>query len=611
MKYTTWRATLMCGLAVSLGSVGLPTHGTVGAEEFAQLGGGGKGGGGGGGKVGGGNRGNGGGGGNIHVGGGMPRGGGVQGGGNFQHPNNGSRLQAPTRVPTQQPHNAGQPLNINRTPSLSRPTFHQTQKPVINPRIQGQNAVGTQLNLPGANIRGHGNVGVRNNLGVGSALNLNGGNAAGINHRPYVGNTVNLGGRSINVGSNAYQPAYSRHSGYHGFWNGNRGYGVGSGVVNNLGYGQGYNYGNLGGYGSGWGLGVGNNLGYGNGYGYNGLTSGYGGYGGGYGGYGYQPFGWGLGGWGLGSLMYNSGYLGYSNPYYNNTSSSVYNYSQPIPVSYNTAYQVAQDDPNSADELLNAADAAFQQNDFDKSLDLANQGIKQYPDDAVFHEFRALVLFARTDYQQAAAAIHSVLAIGPGWDWTTLSSMYADVGTYTTQLRALEAFTKANPGDAGSRFLLAYHYLSCGHTTDAARNLMQVVKLMPTDRIAADVLRMVSAPATNATPAATPRESTPTVAEVKPIDPMLLVGSWQAARPDNSTFQLKLTDDAMFTWSFAAKDQKAQEFGGTYSLDKNILALERKDGGSLIAQITPNGDGKFNFKLVGAPGDDLGLDFHK
>lgn len=596
MKYTTWLATLMCSLAVSLNSVGLLAHSTAGAEEIAQLGidGGSKG-------DGEGNRGKGGGGNKQGSGSGGVQGGGPSSRGDkTPQSNNGSRVQVPSDVKTQQPLNAGQPQNINRSPSLSRPNLRPTQKPVVAPRVQGQSADGTRLPLPGANDRG--NPGVRNNLSVGSELKLNGGNAAGINHRPFVGNTVNLDGRSINIGSNAYQPAYSRHSGYHGFWNGNRGYGVGSEVVNNLGYGPGSNNVNFGAYGIGWGLGLGNNLGYNNGNG-------------GYGGYGYQPFGWGLGGWGLGSLMYNSGYLGYSNPYYSNSGALGHNYSQPIPVAYNTAYQVAHPDPNSAEELLNAADAAFQQNDFDKALDLADQGVKQYPDDAVFHEFRALVLFARSDYQQAAAAIHSVLAIGPGWDWTTLSSMYASVDVYTGQLRTLEAFTKANPQDAGSRFLLAYHYLSCGHTADAARHLTQVVKLMPADRIAADVLRMVAAPVTKATPGAAPsppsKELSTTIAETKPINLMLLFGSWQAARPNGSTFQLKLTDDAMFTWSFAAKDQKSQEFSGNYTLDKNILVLERKDGGSLIAQVTPDGNGKFNFKLVGAPGDDSGLDFHK
>ena len=42
-----------------------------------------------------------------------------------------------------------------------------------------------------------------------------------------------------------------------------------------------------------------------------------------------------------------------------------------------------------------------------------------------------------------------------------------------------------------------------------------------------------------------------------------------------------------------------------------MLALERKDGGSLIAEVTPGGDAKFNFKMLGGPADDPGLDFSK
>ena len=41
--------------------------------------------------------------------------------------------------------------------------------------------------------------------------------------------------------------------------------------------------------------------------------------------------------------------------------------------------------------------------DYDAALDIVNKGIAQYPDDAVLHEFRSLVLFARQDYQQSAA----------------------------------------------------------------------------------------------------------------------------------------------------------------------------------------------------------------
>ena len=89
------------------------------------------------------------------------------------------------------------------------------------------------------------------------------------------------------------------------------------------------------------------------------------------------------------------------------------------------------------------------------------------------------------------------------------------------------------------------------------------------------------------------------------------MGSWKAARADGSTFDLNLTNASTFNWSFAQKGQPAQAFGGTYTVEGNVLALERKDGGSLIAEVTPAGDSKFNFKMLGAPEDDKGLDFQK
>jgi tetratricopeptide (TPR) repeat protein len=319
--------------------------------------------------------------------------------------------------------------------------------------------------------------------------------------------------------------------------------------------------------------------------------------------------------------MYNSGYLGYSNPYYNDSYGSFgnYNYSQPIPVYYNSSMAVVTNGANSPDEVMDAATDAFRQGDYDAALDIINKGIAQFPDDAVLHEFRSLVLFARRDYQQSASTIHSVLAVGPGWDWTTLSSMYASVPIYTEQFRALEAFTRANPQDAASRFLLAYHYMSCGHPDAAARRLQEVVKLMPNDRVAADVLKMVSAPQPRqpGQPGETVQQPTPLPPEepsrpaVRPIDPAMLVGTWKAARPDGSKFDLTLTNDGKFTWSFAQKGQAAQAFGGSYSVEGNVLALERKDGGSLIAEVTPGGEAKFNFKLLGAPAEDPGLDFSR
>ena len=183
---------------------------------------------------------------------------------------------------------------------------------------------------------------------------------------------------------------------------------------------------------------------------------------------------------------------------------------------------------------------------------------------------------------------------------------------YTAQLRRLEAYVGSQPDSPDSHFLLGYHYMTCGHPDDAARSLREVVRLMPNDRVAADVLKMVAAP----DPAQSGQAPAPVGDQAarptpKPIDAATLVGTWNATRPDGSRFDLNLTQDAKFTWSFAQKDQAAQKFDGAYTVEGNILALERQGGGTLVAEITPSPDGKFNFKMLGAPDDDKGLTFQK
>ena len=74
-------------------------------------------------------------------------------------------------------------------------------------------------------------------------------------------------------------------------------------------------------------------------------------------------------------------------------------------------------------------------------------------------------------------------------------------------------------------------------------------------------------------------------------------------------FDLTLTPEKTFTWKFSPKGQPPQEFSGKYTVEVNVLALERKDGGSLIGTVTPGSAKTFNFRLMGAPPEDKGLDF--
>jgi hypothetical protein len=89
------------------------------------------------------------------------------------------------------------------------------------------------------------------------------------------------------------------------------------------------------------------------------------------------------------------------------------------------------------------------------------------------------MLFALGRYKEAAAADYAVRSAGPGWDWTTMDALYPSVDVYTEQLRVLEQYAKSHPTASDARFLLAYHYLTCGYTDAAAVQLKDVVRLDP------------------------------------------------------------------------------------------------------------------------------------
>jgi Tetratricopeptide repeat len=253
-----------------------------------------------------------------------------------------------------------------------------------------------------------------------------------------------------------------------------------------------------------------------------------------------------LGGAPVGSWLGLTGdTFAYDNPYYAAPPSTVdvpeaLNYSSPIPVPTGddaaSAYPTApsddiaaedsgdqvssetstqSEDPTvrAANELFDAAREAFKRGDYATAQADVEKAIEQLPSDAVLHEFRALTLFAQGQYSEAAAALYAVLAAGPGWDWATMSSLYPDVSVYAQQLRALEDYDRQHPTAGDARFLLAYHYLVLGYKDEAVKQLREVVRLTPNDKLSAALLKAL----TSATPApsGTPRPA-PLTAEPRP-----------------------------------------------------------------------------------------------
>jgi len=307
-------------------------------------------------------------------------------------------------------------------------------------------------------------------------------------------------------------------------------------------------------------------------------------------------------------MLWNWGYASYSNPYYVAApagSTVVYDYSQPIQVAAadeSGQYPTDQVSEPAMDKFDQAREA-FRNQDYDGAMQLVNESLKEMPNDAVLHEFRALILFAQGKYDEAAGVIYAVLSAGPGWDWTTLSGMYANVDTYTQQLRDLEAYRNEHPDQANIRFLLAYHYITCGHTDAAVKELRKIVQLNPDDQLSKQLLDGMTSKDEP------PQEAEPPETKPQP-EGAKLEGTWKAERGDDR-FELKLGGDGNFLWSYT-HDGKTDTFKGTYTEGKGVLTLVPEDGGSaMVANLSWDGSDAFNFRMTGSPPNDPGLNFAK
>jgi tetratricopeptide (TPR) repeat protein len=299
------------------------------------------------------------------------------------------------------------------------------------------------------------------------------------------------------------------------------------------------------------------------------------------------------------------GYCSYINPYYTTpivVGSTAIDYSQPI-VLAQPPVQAPVGDIES--QLIDPARRAFAAGDYARALRLADQAIAEQPADTVLHEFRSLILFATGQYKAAAESAYAVLSVGPGWDWTTLSGFYPDVNVYAQQLRSLEDYADAHPEAPDAHFLLAYHYLTCGHTDAAAAQLRELVRLNPQDRLATQLLASLNAPQeTEAVAAAGMAEP------AQPVNAAALVGNWKARQPDGTTIALTMSGDSKYTWQ-VTRQGKPQTFSGPYTLADNVLILKQGNSPTMVGQVALSADGRLNFKLANDNPADPGLTFSR
>jgi tetratricopeptide (TPR) repeat protein len=355
-----------------------------------------------------------------------------------------------------------------------------------------------------------------------------------------------------------------------------------------------------------------------------------------------------FGRWSFGPVYYVSGYGQFRNPFLNDARRNVpeqLDYSQVIedipddeePPALSTSTDpgaTAATGPNeetAADRLkylvrspevkaglksFDAASDAFQKKDYQSALQETDAALEHLPDDTAIHEFRALIFFARGDYQSAAEILYAVLAVSPGCDWTTLSSRYSDQEEYPRQLQALEAFHKEHPESAAAAFLRACHYTSCRHYEAAVKQFQTAVRLLPEDDLVPALAALVSGAVETERTEGSPRPANapppaPAVApqeqENQPIARARLVGQWKAFRGGTTAIQLTLGDDARFVW-VATREGKPRQIAGHYALEGNVLFLGAGSG-TLIGRVEMKKQRGFNFTLLDGGPPRPGLDF--
>lgn len=327
----------------------------------------------------------------------------------------------------------------------------------------------------------------------------------------------------------------------------------------------------------------------------------------------FSPWGYGYGGYGYGGY----GYGAYYNPYCTYAPQIVYvttlpanYYVQPIPVPA---------DPNAnnqtnADPAVAAAYAQveegrtlFRNGDYKGALTKFDSALEKLNSDPVVHELRALTLFAMGDYHGAAATLNALLAVAPGMDWASMSSLYSNADEYTRQLRQLEQFVGANKTDAAARFVLGYHYLVTNHPDSAAGQFKKAVELEPRDAVAQKLLDSITGKSSSTAGNASPTPAGSATGSPTPLQTDL-IGNWKATADDGTQFQMSLDNAGQFVWTATPPKGEAMRQTGKFTATPEKLILDSAgQQESLIVRVDSGGPDQFQFWVT----DDKALTFHR
>jgi hypothetical protein len=83
------------------------------------------------------------------------------------------------------------------------------------------------------------------------------------------------------------------------------------------------------------------------------------------------------------------------------------------------------------------------------------------------------------------------------------------------------------------------------------------------------------------------------------------------ARRGEDQFDLRIDDQANFTWSATPKGQESMTLTGQAATADDTLILESAEQGTMAGVVKSGGPDKFQFIVAGSPPDDEGLTFER
>jgi tetratricopeptide (TPR) repeat protein len=329
-------------------------------------------------------------------------------------------------------------------------------------------------------------------------------------------------------------------------------------------------------------------------------------------GLGYQPglgLGSGIPAWLIGPMVYDWRYYDYSNPFLAAVppdalgETRAHDYSHPIFV---LAPPPTEDLLDEALGKFQSARDAFRREDYARSLQLTDEAMRLMPNDPALQQFRALALFALHRYDEAAATLYAVLAVVPGWDWTTVIGLFARPENYTRELRTLESYAGENPRSTAARFVLAYHYLSTGYVQQAADQWEQVLLGQPNDSLSAQLIPWLRG--LSPAGAASLAQNQPDPSATKPLGK--LERTWVARLTPDTSIKLSFLPRGHVVWQVSQRGSNRRIEGYSFYL-RGILTVSEDQDKALMGTVHWQDSEHFTFKILGGGPDDPGLTFAK